>query len=1116
MADRVLQRRDTAANWAAANPILAEGELGIVTDTKGYKIGDGVTHWNDLAYPSNPTQVVDNVGTSTTAAISQRAVTEMVGLDEYPIFSESTAYSAGDVVNYNGKLYKFTEDHAAGAWTGSDVEETNLLEIAELNGVNFTNNAKVNNFLKELYTNKDVSGVTYIRLWKAAPYNDSYVTGIQFYGADGKIVDGGNIAYSYTTKEAALTAATSIIRRYEWYCVVDWSKISNGTCKDIICSLSPICNNIKYSPTIEQYRSIPALEDSINKLESVPNDIAVSEILVGKDTTHLGVFLKKGTLYIVHEESAIDINHSFYIFGDNTTVLASLKGGTSVYVYAHMDGEAAIYNTETLENPEATITIQKVNTPAVFTNNNAVNFLIKELYFDGDLSTANKIIFYKGSAFNDRYLAGVQIYQDSQIIANIVINVATLTQALAICNGGIINYNGGYIIVNWKFLKQGTTTFIIDNGVFNNNVLDYSPSIKTLLLDNDISKKYTDVVPVVKGETVVVSSFTSAHTRLGIHLKKGITYKIHEDSNINNSHSFYIYGTTVNSLSLKNGVTGYFTPHIDGEAALYYTGYDKSESATIMVEPLTRVINETDFSLNASFSLSGRNGIGFAQKNNIDDCDYCYLPVYGQSFTGANDGQYRLTEIFDEDCYMVGDSSYSWNNSTLNALSTKNNQEFIHTDAISLISKLYKKYAHKAQKFIVGSYGRGNKTILELMKNNGIDGEHAFEEQFLPGLQMAKEAMQNTESTFNCPCILYMQGESDYSSGYVNGCKGDKELYKSRFLTLKNDMQQAVMEITGQTEPPSIMVYVVGGRAFNNLTESIAQAVNELAEENTDVISIGPYYQVPDFTYHPTPDGRRWLGEIIAKVYYENFIIGINNTLSIKSATLRGDKIYISIKNAVLPLQVDTNVVEAKEHYGFRVAQSSYETVNTYTEEISNAPLLTQYDTSIYVEAGKSYRVKLDNGAGSANVFVKGHIDYFVSRSVGSDYILFIPQYDGAITLYPTGDSALSATLTVLEISVEVDIKDITFRGNTIIIHLSNVWRNSFGHCILTYGNSLDKGEGNIKDSEEWISYYLYESNSQGESDNALTYEPKWKDGTSMIGHNYDMCKWLPNFGLTL
>lgn len=31
MADRVLQRHDTAANWQTHNPVLAEGELGIIT-----------------------------------------------------------------------------------------------------------------------------------------------------------------------------------------------------------------------------------------------------------------------------------------------------------------------------------------------------------------------------------------------------------------------------------------------------------------------------------------------------------------------------------------------------------------------------------------------------------------------------------------------------------------------------------------------------------------------------------------------------------------------------------------------------------------------------------------------------------------------------------------------------------------------------------------------------------------------------------------------------------------------------------------------------------------------------------------------------------------------------
>jgi len=44
------QRRDTAANWASANPTLLSGELGYETDTSKFKIGDGSTAWNSLAF----------------------------------------------------------------------------------------------------------------------------------------------------------------------------------------------------------------------------------------------------------------------------------------------------------------------------------------------------------------------------------------------------------------------------------------------------------------------------------------------------------------------------------------------------------------------------------------------------------------------------------------------------------------------------------------------------------------------------------------------------------------------------------------------------------------------------------------------------------------------------------------------------------------------------------------------------------------------------------------------------------------------------------------------------------------------------------------------------------
>jgi hypothetical protein len=46
-------RRDTAANWTAANPVLEDGQLGFETDTRLSKLGNGVTAWNALAYTAS-------------------------------------------------------------------------------------------------------------------------------------------------------------------------------------------------------------------------------------------------------------------------------------------------------------------------------------------------------------------------------------------------------------------------------------------------------------------------------------------------------------------------------------------------------------------------------------------------------------------------------------------------------------------------------------------------------------------------------------------------------------------------------------------------------------------------------------------------------------------------------------------------------------------------------------------------------------------------------------------------------------------------------------------------------------------------------------------------------
>lgn len=54
MAVQIQLRRDTAANWTSSNPTLAQGEMGIETDTAYYKIGDGTTAWTSLSYSSFP------------------------------------------------------------------------------------------------------------------------------------------------------------------------------------------------------------------------------------------------------------------------------------------------------------------------------------------------------------------------------------------------------------------------------------------------------------------------------------------------------------------------------------------------------------------------------------------------------------------------------------------------------------------------------------------------------------------------------------------------------------------------------------------------------------------------------------------------------------------------------------------------------------------------------------------------------------------------------------------------------------------------------------------------------------------------------------------------------
>ena len=78
MAIRIQLRRDTAANWSSVNPVLANGEMGIETDTLKAKVGNGSAAWSSRPYM--------NVTPAELAELSQDAVNSAIvagtGLDK--------------------------------------------------------------------------------------------------------------------------------------------------------------------------------------------------------------------------------------------------------------------------------------------------------------------------------------------------------------------------------------------------------------------------------------------------------------------------------------------------------------------------------------------------------------------------------------------------------------------------------------------------------------------------------------------------------------------------------------------------------------------------------------------------------------------------------------------------------------------------------------------------------------------------------------------------------------------------------------------------------------------------------------------------------------------------
>lgn len=130
-------RRDTAANWTSANPVLFAGELGYETDTQKFKLGNGTTAWNSLPYGG----IKGDTGATGAAGVSP---TVMVGATTVvtPVTNPSvTDADAGPNADLRFSLPRARNVTAGTTTTGAAGTSASVTSQADANGditLNFT------------------------------------------------------------------------------------------------------------------------------------------------------------------------------------------------------------------------------------------------------------------------------------------------------------------------------------------------------------------------------------------------------------------------------------------------------------------------------------------------------------------------------------------------------------------------------------------------------------------------------------------------------------------------------------------------------------------------------------------------------------------------------------------------------------------------------------------------------------------------------------------------------------------------------------------------------------------------------------------------------------------
>lgn len=395
--------------------------------------------------------------------------------------------------------------------------------------------------------------------------------------------------------------------------------------------------------------------------------------------------------------------------------------------------------------------------------------------------------------------------------------------------------------------------------------------------------------------------------------------------------------------------------------------------------------------------LNGNVGRGYLGNVALQEpgmTDYCIIMMYGQSLSNGSENPAGFNDPVVDGCFMLGDNV--WNTTGLvlkelkvggtvraDGVATGTRQDTI-VSTVNAFASLYKKERpwDKNTKFIACSLGVGGRTIAQLSGNMYSDkknttrrypmcNEQQLEDRVRPFFESVKAIADSEGKTVSLSAVFWKQGESDYGTSYIgktyeewrdivvnqettssNAMVGSKDAYKKGLTILKEDIFALAKEIFGdaQQNSPVFMPYSVCGTYINNAYQTINDATYEMANEQDNVVQVGPTYVTPDYEGgHLAMNGYRWFGEYCAKALYYVFLKHMDfRPLQPYGFDVKDNKVYIYINPIVPPLRIDTYTIDdIYKNRGFSVRMGTVAQLDANKTMTSGGLLQTITDVSI-------------------------------------------------------------------------------------------------------------------------------------------------------------------------